>query len=398
MDREPLPTTAGPGQSSDFDAVIVGAGFAGLYMLHRLRGLGLSARVFEAGDGVGGTWYWNRYPGARCDVESMDYSYSFSDELQQEWDWTRAVRRPARDPALHQPRRRPLRPAPRHPARDPGDRGALRRGGEPLDDRRPTAATACRRASASWRPAACRPRRIPTSRVWRRFAGTTLSHRPLAARRASTSPASASASSAPAPRRSSRSRSSPEQAAPPDRVPAHAELQRARAQRAARPGVRAPGEGRLRRVPAAGARVARRLRRSTSTSQSALAVSAGGAAARVRDALAARRPRLRRAPSPTCSPTRRPTTPPPSSSASKIRAIVRDPAVAEIARAQGLSARHQADVRRHRLLRDVQPRQRHAGRPPRDADRGDHARRACARPRPPSTSSTASSSPPASTP
>src|SRR5438093_2215647 len=71
-----------------FDAVIVGAGFAGLYMLYRLRGLGLSARVYEAGGGVGGTWFWNRYPGARCDVESMDYSYSFSDELQQEWTWT----------------------------------------------------------------------------------------------------------------------------------------------------------------------------------------------------------------------------------------------------------------------------------------------------------------------
>ena len=70
------------------DAVIVGAGFAGLYMLHRLRGLGLSAQVYEAGRGVGGTWYWNRYPGARCDVESMDYSYSFSDALQQEWHWT----------------------------------------------------------------------------------------------------------------------------------------------------------------------------------------------------------------------------------------------------------------------------------------------------------------------
>ncbi len=70
------------------DAVIVGAGFAGMYMLHRLRGLGLRVRVFEAGGGVGGTWYWNRYPGARCDVESMDYSYSFSDELQQEWHWT----------------------------------------------------------------------------------------------------------------------------------------------------------------------------------------------------------------------------------------------------------------------------------------------------------------------
>ena len=73
----------------EFDAVVVGAGFSGLYMLHRLRDeLGLSARVLEAGDGVGGTWYWNRYPGARCDVESMEYSYSFSEELEQEWEWT----------------------------------------------------------------------------------------------------------------------------------------------------------------------------------------------------------------------------------------------------------------------------------------------------------------------
>ncbi|SHK78917.1 cyclohexanone monooxygenase [Bradyrhizobium lablabi] len=70
------------------DAVVVGAGFAGMYMLHRLRGLGLSARVFEAGGGVGGTWYWNRYPGARCDVESMQYSFSFSEELDQEWNWS----------------------------------------------------------------------------------------------------------------------------------------------------------------------------------------------------------------------------------------------------------------------------------------------------------------------
>jgi cyclohexanone monooxygenase len=72
----------------DFDVVIVGAGFAGMYMLHRVRGMGLSARLFEAGSGVGGTWYWNRYPGARCDVESMQYSYQFSDELQQEWVWS----------------------------------------------------------------------------------------------------------------------------------------------------------------------------------------------------------------------------------------------------------------------------------------------------------------------
>jgi cyclohexanone monooxygenase len=73
---------------SAFDAVVVGAGFAGLYMLYRLRELGLRVRVFEAGSGVGGTWYWNRYPGARCDIESMEYSYQFSEELQQEWEWT----------------------------------------------------------------------------------------------------------------------------------------------------------------------------------------------------------------------------------------------------------------------------------------------------------------------
>src|SRR5882672_7816700 len=71
-----------------FDAVVVGAGFAGLYMLHRLRGLGFTARLFERGDGVGGTWYWKRYPGARCDVESLAYSYSFDEDLQREWTWT----------------------------------------------------------------------------------------------------------------------------------------------------------------------------------------------------------------------------------------------------------------------------------------------------------------------
>jgi len=70
------------------DAVIIGAGFAGLFMLYRLRQQGMDVRVFEAGGDVGGTWYWNRYPGARCDIESMEYSYQFDDELQQEWEWT----------------------------------------------------------------------------------------------------------------------------------------------------------------------------------------------------------------------------------------------------------------------------------------------------------------------
>ena len=70
-----------------YDAVVVGAGFAGLYMLKRLRALGLRVRVFEAGSNVGGTWFWNKYPGARCDVESLEYSYSFDEDLQQDWVW-----------------------------------------------------------------------------------------------------------------------------------------------------------------------------------------------------------------------------------------------------------------------------------------------------------------------
>jgi cation diffusion facilitator CzcD-associated flavoprotein CzcO len=77
------------GQDQALDAIIIGAGFAGLYQLHRLRdGLGLEVKVLEAGSGVGGTWYWNRYPGARCDSESYYYSFSFSPELEQDWNWT----------------------------------------------------------------------------------------------------------------------------------------------------------------------------------------------------------------------------------------------------------------------------------------------------------------------
>lgn len=74
--------------TNSHDLVIVGAGFAGMYMLHKSRQMGFSAHVFERATDVGGTWYWNRYPGARCDVPSMEYSYQFDDDLQQEWEWT----------------------------------------------------------------------------------------------------------------------------------------------------------------------------------------------------------------------------------------------------------------------------------------------------------------------
>jgi cyclohexanone monooxygenase len=82
-----MPDASHASSPRHLDVAIVGGGLAGLYAIHRLRGMGLAVRAYEAGSGVGGTWFWNRYPGARCDVESLEYSYSFSDELQQEWKW-----------------------------------------------------------------------------------------------------------------------------------------------------------------------------------------------------------------------------------------------------------------------------------------------------------------------
>src|ERR1700753_2274438 len=80
------------GSAADgLDVIVIGAGFSGLYMLHRLRQLGVRARVLEAAENVGGTWLVNRSPGARCDIESIDYSYSFSEDIQQEWVWTESM-------------------------------------------------------------------------------------------------------------------------------------------------------------------------------------------------------------------------------------------------------------------------------------------------------------------
>ncbi len=98
MDADSLPSGVGLATRSGkpaVDAVVVGAGFGGMYSIHKLTGLGLNVLGIEAGHDVGGTWYWNRYPGARCDVESMEYSYSFDEDLQQEWEWTeRYARQP----------------------------------------------------------------------------------------------------------------------------------------------------------------------------------------------------------------------------------------------------------------------------------------------------------------
>ena len=80
-------TTIGRDAVERWEAIVVGAGLAGMYALHRLRQLGFKVHVYEAGHGVGGTWYWNRYPGARFDSESWTYGFSFSDELLREWDW-----------------------------------------------------------------------------------------------------------------------------------------------------------------------------------------------------------------------------------------------------------------------------------------------------------------------
>src|SRR5207244_6342545 len=86
-DTHALAERASQGQLAVYDAIVIGAGISGMYMLYRLRELGMTARVFEVGTNVGGTWYWNRYPGERFDSESWTYGYSFSKELMAEWDW-----------------------------------------------------------------------------------------------------------------------------------------------------------------------------------------------------------------------------------------------------------------------------------------------------------------------
>ena len=104
----------------DVDVLVVGAGITGIYQVYRAREAGFSVQLLEAGGGVGGTWYWNRYPGARFDSESYTYAYLFSRELFDEWEWQEHFARATGDRALPQPRGRPVRPAVPHPIRRQG--------------------------------------------------------------------------------------------------------------------------------------------------------------------------------------------------------------------------------------------------------------------------------------
>ena len=108
----------------EFDAIVIGAGISGLYQLYRLREVGPPGfGCFEAGGDVGGTWYWNRYPGARFDSESYSYGFSFSEELLEEWEWSEHFSPQPETLALCEFRGRQVRPAPRYPASIPGSCG-----------------------------------------------------------------------------------------------------------------------------------------------------------------------------------------------------------------------------------------------------------------------------------
>ena len=264
----------------EFDAIVVGAGFAGLYALHRLREMGLSVRVFEQGDGVGGTWYWNRYPGVRCDIESVDYSYSFSEELEQEWEWSERyptgpeILRYLNHVADRFDLRRDIQLSTRVTeahydeveralaGRDRG-RGAVL--GEVLRD-------GVRMPVVGEPPRLRRPRRVR---------GRLVPHGALAAgRRRARRQA----------RRRDRHRLDRDPADPaarqaggaPVRLPAHGQLQHARAQRAARSGAPAGGQGRLPRAAPARPGVAQRrsaLASDAVPQRSALEVTPAGARA-----------------------------------------------------------------------------------------------------------------------
>ena len=326
--------------------------------------------------------------------------YSFSTRARAGVGVDRALPDAAGDPALPQPRRRPLRPAPRHPASSTRVTAAhVRRATRTLDGHAPTTATRSRRASASWPSAACRRPTCPTSRGSTTFEGDWYHTGALAARgrrlhrqarrrhrhRLVRHPGD------PADRRAGRA---------PDRLPAHAELQHPGAQRAR---WTRSTSARSRPTTPSAAQQARDVARSGIAARPpndalALEVTPRSAQRELRGALAgAAASTCSSARSPTCSSTREANETAAEFVRDKIREIVQDPAIAELLVPDGPPVRHQAALRRHRLLRDVQPRQRHARRRPASTPieaitpTGIRTRRRA------STSSTSSSSPPAST-
>ena len=208
--------------TQSFDAVVIGAGFSGMYMLKSLRDkLGLKVRVYEAGETVGGTWYWNRYPGARCDSDSYIYCFTWDKQLLQEWEWSE--RYPEQPEILryleHVAKRHDLKRDMQFNTRVTGAR--IRRKRPTCGRCAPTRAKRSRHVTSSRPWAACRTRTCPSSRAWRnsRANGTTPAASPTLAL---TSPPSAWAWSAPAPprcrpfpRSPSRPSSSPCSSAPP---------------------------------------------------------------------------------------------------------------------------------------------------------------------------------------
>ena len=368
---------AGP----EFDAVVVGAGFAGLYMLHRLRGLGLSARVLEAGDGVGGTWYWNRYPGARCDIESMAYSYSLLRRAAAGVDsGASATRRSRRSCATSSTS--PTAStcgATSSSRRASPQRASTRRAAAGTIAHRPRRRR-CRRGSASWRRAASPPRSVPDIPGLERFAGERTTPA-LAARgvdftgkRVGVIGTGSSAIQAIPVIAAQAAHLTVFQRTPNFSVPARNGPLDARA--------RARVKAQLRRVPPPGAAGAQRggfARRPERASPRSRRRRRSGSAE-----FEARWQRGRLLPfiGGVHRPARR-TSEANDTAAEFVRSKIREtrarPGVAELLCPNDYPVRHQAAVRRHRLLRDVQPRQRDARRSCSETPiERDHRRPACA--------------------
>ena len=364
------PTDAAP--ALDFDAIIIGAGMSGMYQLHRLREQGMRVRVFEAGTGVGGTWYWNRYPGARFDSESYSYGYSFSQELLAGMGLVGAFRRPAGNAALSQSCRRQVRPAPRHPVPQPGHGRHLGRGYAQLE-RHAAGRQPLPRALPDHRHRSALRPHPAADRRGGHVQGPVLPHRAMAARAGRLHGQARGGDR----HRRHRRADHPDhrrQRRPPDRISAHAELVRAAAQRQDR---RRDAEQRSRPAIPRCSGVARKPLPASSTRRTRAGPSKSSDEEReaffeklyaergfgiwqgnFRDILIDRKANALIS----------------DFVARKIRQRVKDPKIAEKLIPQESRLRHEAAAAGDLLLRGLQPGQCRAGRHHGNADRADHAR------------------------